>query len=270
MKTILTFIGGGLFGALAMFLFLHQYPVERDAVQVAVAPPAAPATTAAPTPQVAPPAGPLAAQPATEQAPLGAVPRQDVPVPAQDGLAAQAGGAQAAGQDHAGGRATEGPQQAPGEVPPGLEGLMVPVEGVAAAQLADTFTEARGQARHEAIDIIAPKGTKVYAVADGKVVKLFNSKPGGLTVYQFDPGANYAFYYAHLDRYAKGLKEGMVLRRGDLVGYVGNTGNADPATPHLHFAVFELTPEKQWWKGTPINPYPLLAGGAGGSPAGGR
>jgi murein DD-endopeptidase MepM/ murein hydrolase activator NlpD len=117
---------------------------------------------------------------------------------------------------------------------------------------------ARQERHHEALDIMAPKGTPVRAVADGKVVKLFTSKPGGTTLYQFDPTENTPYYYAHLDRYADGIKEGMQLKRGDLLGYVGATGNSDPNAPHLHFAVFELTPEKQWWKGTPVNPYPLL------------
>jgi murein DD-endopeptidase MepM/ murein hydrolase activator NlpD len=137
--------------------------------------------------------------------------------------------------------------------------LLVPVEGVPYAKLTDTFDQPRGQERHhEALDIMAPKGTPVRAAADGKVVKLFDSKPGGLTLYQFDPNEQYAYYYAHLDRYADGVKEGMQLKRGDLLGYVGVTGNADPNAPHLHFAVVALTPEKQWWKGTPVNPYPLL------------
>jgi murein DD-endopeptidase MepM/ murein hydrolase activator NlpD len=138
--------------------------------------------------------------------------------------------------------------------------LMVPVDGMPLANIKDSFDQARGKERHhEALDILAPKGTKVVAAADGKVVKLFTSKPGGLTVYQFDPTEKYAYYYAHLDRYADGLQEGADIKRGDLIGYVGVTGNADPNAPHLHFAVFELTPEKQWWKGTPVNPYPLLA-----------
>jgi murein DD-endopeptidase MepM/ murein hydrolase activator NlpD len=137
--------------------------------------------------------------------------------------------------------------------------LMVPVEGIALSQIHDTFDQPRGTERHhEALDIMAPKGTKVLAAADGKVAKLFTSKPGGLTVYQFDPSEKYAYYYAHLDRYAEGLQEGATLHKGDLVGYVGVTGNSDPNAPHLHFAVFELTPEKQWWKGTPVNPFPLL------------
>lgn len=137
--------------------------------------------------------------------------------------------------------------------------LMVPVEGMSLASIKDNFDQPRGTERHhEALDIMAPKGTKVLATADGKIAKLFTSKPGGLTVYEFDPTEKYAYYYAHLDRYAEGLKEGMDVKRGDLIGYVGSTGNADPNAPHLHFAVFELTPEKQWWKGTPVNPYPLL------------
>lgn len=144
---------------------------------------------------------------------------------------------------------------------PVADSLLIPVAGVSASQLNDTFNEARGTERsHEALDILAPKGTQVLAVADGKIAKLFDSKPGGLTVYQFDASEKFAYYYAHLDRYAAGIREGTVLKRGDLVGYVGTTGNADPATPHLHFAIFELGPEKQWWKGTPINPYPLLGG----------
>lgn len=141
--------------------------------------------------------------------------------------------------------------------------LLIPVAGVHANALQDTFNDARGSARrHEAIDILAPKGTQVFAVADGKIAKLFNSKPGGLTIYQFDTSERFAYYYAHLDRYAADLQEGMTLKRGDLVGYVGTSGNADPNTPHLHFATFELGPQKQWWKGSPINPYPLLGGTA--------
>lgn len=137
--------------------------------------------------------------------------------------------------------------------------LLVPVEGIAYSQLSDTFDQPRGQERHhEALDIMAPTGTPVRAAGDGKIVKLFNSKPGGITLYQFDPAEKHAYYYAHLDRYADNIKEGMQVRRGDLIGYVGATGNADPNAPHLHFAVVALTPEKQWWKGTPVNPYPML------------
>jgi len=147
----------------------------------------------------------------------------------------------------------------------GALSLLIPVLGISTGQLADTYTQSRGNGRlHDAIDIMAARGTPVVAVDDGKVVKLFNSKPGGLTVYQFDRDENIAYYYAHLDSYAPGVIAGKVLKRGDLIGYVGSTGNASPTAPHLHFAVFVLGPEKHWWQGTAINPYPLLGGRAAG------
>ena len=133
--------------------------------------------------------------------------------------------------------------------------LMLPVEGVTAAQLQPSFEQARGERRHEAIDILAPSGTPVFAVEDGRIVKLFNSDRGGLTIYQFDPVERYAYYYAHLSRYAAGLQEGQRVARGEVIGYVGVTGNAPPDAPHLHFAIFELGPEKRWWEGTPIDPF---------------
>ena len=136
--------------------------------------------------------------------------------------------------------------------------LMVPVAGIPPESLSDTYDQSRGGRKHEAMDIMAARGTPVHAVDDGKLVKLFNSIPGGLTIYQFDPSGQLSYYYAHLDRYADGVKEGMDLRKGDLIGYVGSTGNANPQGPHLHFAVFRLGPEKQWWKGEPVNPYPAL------------
>lgn len=142
-----------------------------------------------------------------------------------------------------------------------VEPLLIPVAGVEASHLVDTFTQSRDAGRpHEAIDIPAPRGTHVLAVADGKVAKLFLSKAGGTTVYQFDTTGKLAYYYAHLDSYAEGLAEGKQLKRGDLVGYVGSSGNANPAAPHLHFAIFELGPEKRWYEGRAINPYPLLRG----------
>lgn len=138
--------------------------------------------------------------------------------------------------------------------------LAMPIASVDPKTLTDQFDDARGgdTRAHEAIDILAPRGTPVLAVAEGNVVKLFNSKDGGLTVYQFDNSQQYAFYYAHLDKYAPGLKEGMLLRKGDALGFVGTTGNAPKETPHLHFAVFKLGPEKQWWKGEALNPVPML------------
>jgi murein DD-endopeptidase MepM/ murein hydrolase activator NlpD len=137
-------------------------------------------------------------------------------------------------------------------------GLAMPVEGVVPSDLRDTFAAGRPGHPHEAIDIPAPRGAKVVAVDDGKLVKLFMSMSGGLAVYQFDPQGRFAYYYAHLDRYAAGIREGMRLRRGDLIGYVGTSGNAPKDSPHLHFAVFRLGPERQWWKGEAINPYPAL------------
>jgi murein DD-endopeptidase MepM/ murein hydrolase activator NlpD len=137
--------------------------------------------------------------------------------------------------------------------------MIIPVEGIRPAQLSDTYNDKRGGTRaHEALDIMAPRGTPVLATADGTIVKLFDSKPGGLTIYQFDPTGTLAYYYAHLDRYAAGIKEGLAVKQGEVIGYVGVTGNANPNAPHLHFAIFKLGPEKHWWQGTPVNPYPYF------------
>jgi murein DD-endopeptidase MepM/ murein hydrolase activator NlpD len=105
---------------------------------------------------------------------------------------------------------------------------------------------------------MAPRGTLVLSVEDGRVAKLFESVAGGLTVYIFDPAEMFTYYYAHLDRYAAGLTEGEVVRRGEVIGYVGSTGNASDDAPHLHFAIFQLGPERRWWQGKPINPYTVL------------
>jgi peptidoglycan LD-endopeptidase LytH len=137
--------------------------------------------------------------------------------------------------------------------------LTIPVAGASAADIQDTFNQARGsERRHEATDIIAPRDTPVIAADDGTIQKLFLSKPGGITIYQFDPTEQYCYYYAHLDRYADGIRENMSVMRGDVIGYVGTTGNAPSSSPHLHFAIFKLGPEKRWWEGTPLNPYPVL------------
>jgi peptidoglycan LD-endopeptidase LytH len=141
----------------------------------------------------------------------------------------------------------------------GPRAMIIPVAGVGPGAIRDMFDESRGNRRHEAIDILAPKGTPVIATDDGMVKKLFTSKPGGLTVYQFDPDQRFCYYYAHLDRYAPGLHEGQLLRRGEVLGYVGTTGNAGN-TPHLHFALIRLDKERRWWKGTYVNPYPSLTG----------
>jgi murein DD-endopeptidase MepM/ murein hydrolase activator NlpD len=137
--------------------------------------------------------------------------------------------------------------------------LTIPVEGVSADTLVRSYHAARSGGReHEAIDILAPRNTPVIAVEDGTIAKLFLSKVGGKTIYQFDPHREYAYYYAHLERYAEGLKEGETVHRGEIIGYVGTTGNAPKNTPHLHFAVFRLTAEKHWSEGTPIDPYDIL------------
>lgn len=137
--------------------------------------------------------------------------------------------------------------------------LAMPVAGVDSGQLKATFTQDRGGDRsHGAIDIPAPRGTPVLAAGDGVVKKLFTSVRGGLTVYQFDPEEQFCYYYAHLDAYAVSLHEGQFLRKGDVIGAVGSTGNARKDAPHLHFAVTRLDPEKAWWGGTPIDPFPLL------------
>ncbi len=226
MKSLLLFLAGLLIGANAVYFL-----VARDCR----APAAIPAAASAPAAPTATPAAQPMASPAVENAALP-------PVPAPTPIA------------------TATPAIAPPVPPPAAGTLLIPVAGIVVSQLTDTFSDARGGGtrRHEALDIMASRGTPVLAASDGKVVKLFTSVPGGLTIYEFDPTAIYAYYYAHLDRYAPGLAEGKLLKRGDLIGYVGSTGDASPDAPHLHFAIFVLGPEKQWWKGTAINPYPLL------------
>jgi murein DD-endopeptidase MepM/ murein hydrolase activator NlpD len=136
--------------------------------------------------------------------------------------------------------------------------LQIPVLGASPTSLSDQYAQGRTGHMHEAIDILAPAGTPVVAVDDGRIAKLFTSKPGGLTIYQFDPDTHLAYYYAHLQGYAPGLQEGMEVKRGDLIGYVGSTGNADAKTPHLHFTVFRLGTPPKWWEGEAVNPYPAL------------
>jgi murein DD-endopeptidase MepM/ murein hydrolase activator NlpD len=136
--------------------------------------------------------------------------------------------------------------------------LEIPVEGVGKSALVESFHDAREGHRHEAIDIIAPRQTPVVAAEDGTVVKLFQSAAGGLTIYQFDPSEQYCYYYAHLERYADNLQEGDHVRRGQVIGYVGTSGNAPKNVPHLHFSIFKLGPEKHWWQGTAIDPYRVL------------
>ncbi|CAD7723023.1 hypothetical protein LMG31886_10180 [Xanthomonas hydrangeae] len=234
MKLLMMLVVGMLLGAAGYWW------LEREAPQAVVepAPTAAPVATqrdaahtelaASAAPAVAPlPA--VAAAPATDAAPVN-TPAAATSVPPADAAVSGAG-------------------------------LLIPVQGISSSQLQDTFTDARSEGRvHDAIDILAPTGTAVLAVADGTVEKLFNSERGGLTLYQFDPSGTYCYYYAHLERYADNVAEKQPIKRGQIIGYVGSTGNADPAAPHLHFEIHRLGPEKEWWKGEVVNPYPVLHG----------
>lgn len=147
----------------------------------------------------------------------------------------------------------------PENLPAGVLRLLIPVQGVRAASLVDTYEQARGQGRrHDAIDIMAPRGTPVLAASDGVVMKLFRSERGGMTVYQLAPDRRTIYYYAHLDGYATGIAEGRALRRGEVLGYVGDTGSAVPGDYHLHFEVSTTLDPAKYWGGVPQNPYPLL------------
>lgn len=152
----------------------------------------------------------------------------------------------------------------PREPPPAsldLDGrrLLIPVEGVSREELRDTFEDARSGGRvHNAIDIMAPRHTPVLAAVDGPIVKLFESRLGGLTIYQYDAERRWTYYYAHLESYAEGLEEGETVARGEVIGTVGSSGNAPDHVPHLHFAVYRRDADQGWWQGEPFNPYDLL------------
>ena len=159
------------------------------------------------------------------------------------------------------------PGSAPVSIAEGVEvgpaGLVIPVAGLKANQLTDTYTQARagGARRHDAIDIMAAEGTAVLAAADGQVEKLFYSNGGGgISIYVRSPDRRWTYYYAHLQGYAPGLYEGQRVKRGQLLGRVGHTGNANAAGPHLHFAITRMQSGEKWYQGSAINPYPLLVG----------
>jgi len=138
--------------------------------------------------------------------------------------------------------------------------LLIPVAGVRPEQLQDTYTQSRSEGRtHNAIDIMAARNTPVVAAADGTVIKLFQSERGGITLYQLGTDNRTVYYYAHLERYADGLAENRFMRRGQLLGYVGDSGNAGRDNCHLHFSIWLVTDPKHFWDGQNINPYPLLA-----------
>ncbi len=136
--------------------------------------------------------------------------------------------------------------------------LAVPVAGVRAKEVRSSFDASRGDHLHDAVDIMAPRGTPVLSADDGRVWKIRSNTLGGLTIYAVDPGERFVYYYAHLDRYYRGLTEGQLLTRGDTLGYVGTTGNAPPDAPHLHFQVSRIGPDRKWWTGTPVDPAPVL------------
>lgn len=138
--------------------------------------------------------------------------------------------------------------------------LTIPVAGVKAEDLLDTFDDLRGTRKHEALDIPAPRGTPVLSATDGKLLRLYTSERGGLMIYAADASERFILMYAHLEGYADGMRDGVALRRGQVIGYVGTTGNAPPNLPHLHFAIARSSDVSKWWQGTPVDPYPLLSG----------
>ena len=256
MKAVVVFIVGFVAGVAAAYMMLGR---------TQVAPPAATAPTLPPLAPVSPGAGASVAPPALAPASVAGWPTP----PAGELTCPSPSAIPGDSTDHLMDPKAFAPPPdlKPPEIPDVSDfsrlrsrGLRLPVEGFDVRGLRDNFAEKRGTRVHEAIDLLSPRGTPVVAVDDGVVKKLFTSVPGGLTVYQYDPSETYAYYYAHLDRYAEGLAEGKVLRKGDRVGYVGTTGNAPPGTPHLHFTIYKLGADKRWWEGTPINPYPLWAG----------
>jgi peptidoglycan LD-endopeptidase LytH len=138
-------------------------------------------------------------------------------------------------------------------------GLIIPVAGIRPEELVDTYTAARSQGRtHNAIDIMAGKGTPVLAAIDGPIKRLFLSDKGGITLYQLGPDSTTVYYYAHLDAYAPGIVQGKMLKQGEVLGYVGDSGNAGAGNYHLHFAVWRITDPKNFWTGEDLNPYLLL------------
>ena len=163
--------------------------------------------------------------------------------------------------------AERAPEAAPSELRALADALVMPLPGVTPAELVGSFDDARGARRHEALDIPAPRGTPVISATAGRLMKLHTSDFGGLMVYAADASERFILLYAHLDRYAEELTEGMPLRRGQVVGYVGTTGNAPPDVPHLHFGIARVADVEEWWRGQPVDPLPLLRDSLPGRPA---
>lgn len=247
LRGVLLFVFGGLLGANGMYYAMTHDIGRQWGLHDGVATKPAPDTAREPAP---PAGGSLISRTPTPDNPEAEASLSSGPVLATPAVRANGTGA-----------APDATSAITGITPTAGSGLLVPVQGISAPQLLDTFSDARSDGRvHDAIDIMAPAGTPVLAVADGTVEKLFQSKLGGTTLYQFNPQRTVAYYYAHLQGYAPGIAEKQTIRRGQLIGYVGSSGNASTEAPHLHFAIFKLGPEQQWWKGTAINPYPQLGG----------
>lgn len=136
--------------------------------------------------------------------------------------------------------------------------LLLPIQGVAPASLKGSFYQRRGSEMHRAVDILAPRNTPIQAVDNGKIAKLWLSKAGGITIYQYDPAGKYVYYYAHLQRYADGLKDNQPVQRGQVIGFVGTSGDAPKNTPHLHFTIYRAPAANQWWKGAPVDPWEIF------------
>ena len=138
------------------------------------------------------------------------------------------------------------------------KGLALPVAHVDVDKMKGSFYEMRGTEMHEAVDILQPRNTPVFAVEDGTLAKLFTSRFGGLTIYQYDPTKKFVYYYAHLQNYADNLQDGQALKKGQLIGFVGTSGNAPPNTPHLHFSIGVLGKEPKWWQAASVDPYEVF------------
>ena len=235
MRYVVAFVCGAIVGAFSLFLFL------QETGRAVAAPTGAPPRPVAPAPRASvqsTPANSAEDSPTLTAEPVDAEPiaAPSTPLP----------------------RALPSAQPALSAGMPAYDVIVIPVAGIERRELRNTYLEARGTRVHNAIDILAPRGTPVLATVDGVVAKLFTSKQGGLTVYLADPRKEWIHYFAHLDRYAAGLREGQQVRQGELIGYVGITGNAPVNTPHLHFSLERLPPSGEWWKGTPTNPYPVF------------
>ncbi|HEY9685044.1 MAG TPA: M23 family metallopeptidase [Drouetiella sp.] len=136
--------------------------------------------------------------------------------------------------------------------------LEIPITGFDISKVKGSFYETHGGVMHGAADMLAPRNTPVHAVENGKITKLFTSKRGGLTIYQADPSGRFVYYYAHLEKYAPGLHDGDSVKKGEIIGFVGTSGNAPPNTPHLHFSVGLGDALKKWWVTSSVDPYEVF------------